>query len=197
MKKIILLLILSVLIAGCTQEITCDKPNILIGTECCLDQNGNSICDKDEVVKETIQEPEEPVIEEPVPEPVVEEPVPEPVIEEPVPEPVVEVFSIGLQIEEVITFDQDEDKLDEVTVTMTNKGEKDIKNPQVIIQSSIDGMEFKKTYAYYQLVKLAVNEPKIKIVSPERTYSSNITIYVEIEDEDGNLIASKSKFIEK
>jgi len=45
--------------SGCVQEInstqiiTCDKPNILVGTECCLDQNDNSICDKNEETKQT------------------------------------------------------------------------------------------------------------------------------------------------
>jgi len=44
--------VLSVLIigaSGCVQNPpTCNKPYILVGTECCLDQNDNSICDKDE-----------------------------------------------------------------------------------------------------------------------------------------------------
>jgi len=40
------------LVSGCCQQITCNKPYILVGTECCLDQNDNSICDKDEVLVE-------------------------------------------------------------------------------------------------------------------------------------------------
>ncbi len=34
-----------------TQQVTCNKPYILVGTSCCLDQNDNSICDSDEVPK--------------------------------------------------------------------------------------------------------------------------------------------------
>lgn len=54
-KNIIGLIILSFLMVGCTQQITCNKPYILVGTECCLDQNDNSICDSDEAI-ETIEE---------------------------------------------------------------------------------------------------------------------------------------------
>ena len=53
MKKLILLgLILTVVfVSGCTQaEITCNAPYIKVGTECCLDTNNNSICDKDETM---------------------------------------------------------------------------------------------------------------------------------------------------
>jgi|SRR3989344_1978812 len=50
-------LILVFLISGCkieTQQDTpiCNKPYILVGNGCCLDQDDNSICDKDEVIKE-------------------------------------------------------------------------------------------------------------------------------------------------
>ena len=31
------------------KEIVCNKPYILVGTDCCLDQNDNSICDRDEL----------------------------------------------------------------------------------------------------------------------------------------------------
>ena len=39
------------LILGCSdfgQAPTCNKPYILVGTDCCLDQNDNAICDSDE-----------------------------------------------------------------------------------------------------------------------------------------------------
>ncbi|MFA5175944.1 MAG: hypothetical protein WC413_01625 [Candidatus Nanoarchaeia archaeon] len=39
------------LISGCNNGIICNKPYIQVGTECCLDQNSNSICDKDEPEK--------------------------------------------------------------------------------------------------------------------------------------------------
>jgi len=38
------------LISGCSQQIICNKPYILVGTECCLDNNNDSICDEDEVM---------------------------------------------------------------------------------------------------------------------------------------------------
>lgn len=39
---------------GCTQtQLTCNKPYIRAGAECCLDQNDNNVCDKDEPVTTT------------------------------------------------------------------------------------------------------------------------------------------------
>ena len=42
-----------IVISGCVQQpkqeaVTCNPPYIKVGTECCLDQNSNNICDKDE-----------------------------------------------------------------------------------------------------------------------------------------------------
>lgn len=51
--SIILLIATLVLLAGCTQQATCNSPYILVGTECCLDANENSICDSDESVETT------------------------------------------------------------------------------------------------------------------------------------------------
>jgi len=53
MDKIItgLMIINILLISGCTaqsEQITCNKPYILVGTSCCLDQDDNSVCDSDE-----------------------------------------------------------------------------------------------------------------------------------------------------
>ncbi len=52
MKKVfipLLLISLVVVASGCTSQTpTCNPPYTLKGTECCLDQNGNSICDTDE-----------------------------------------------------------------------------------------------------------------------------------------------------
>jgi hypothetical protein len=48
---VVLLVASLILLNGCSQSevgITCNKPYILVGTTCCLDQNNNSICDKDE-----------------------------------------------------------------------------------------------------------------------------------------------------
>lgn len=48
-KAILILMILSLLIlVGCQQKVVCNKPYILVGKDCCLDKNNNSICDKDE-----------------------------------------------------------------------------------------------------------------------------------------------------
>jgi hypothetical protein len=35
-------------------QMTCNSPYILVGTDCCLDQNHNSICDKDEPATTTV-----------------------------------------------------------------------------------------------------------------------------------------------
>jgi len=59
MRKIFLigLIVLSIFLIACeTQKVikvVCNKPYILVGTSCCLDQNNNSICDKDETIKPT------------------------------------------------------------------------------------------------------------------------------------------------
>jgi len=48
---ILFVIIVSCLIlAGCQsqQKMTCNKPYILVGSECCLDKDNNAICDKDE-----------------------------------------------------------------------------------------------------------------------------------------------------
>ena len=47
-----------VLISGCIteekqEELTCNKPYIKVGNECCLDKDDNGICDKDEIPTET------------------------------------------------------------------------------------------------------------------------------------------------
>ena len=45
----ILILAVVIFISGyIRQEVTCNPPYIKVGTSCCLDQNNNSICDKDE-----------------------------------------------------------------------------------------------------------------------------------------------------
>lgn len=75
MKKILLIiLVLALFLLGCGEEsqitggaITapvCNSPYILVGTSCCLDQNNNKICDKDETEEtseETVLEPTNPI----------------------------------------------------------------------------------------------------------------------------------------
>jgi len=51
------------------QDVVCNTPYILVGTDCCLDENSNNICDTDEVIVIT----EEPVVEEVTEEEIVEE----------------------------------------------------------------------------------------------------------------------------
>jgi len=55
MKRLIILLILMGIVAtsGCIQQVTCNKPYIKVGKECCLDINDNAICDKDETTTST------------------------------------------------------------------------------------------------------------------------------------------------
>ena len=48
MKKIIILLGLTLFLLGC-QKIVCNEPYIRVGEGCCLDENNNKICDKDEL----------------------------------------------------------------------------------------------------------------------------------------------------
>jgi hypothetical protein len=50
MKKLFILsILLVVLVAGCTsQTLECNDPYIRVGSSCCLDINGNDICDSDE-----------------------------------------------------------------------------------------------------------------------------------------------------
>ncbi len=66
MKKIILVcLLVLVLLVGCGQKVVCDKPYILVGSECCLDNDDNGICDRDEVKEEPkIEAQEEPLKQE-------------------------------------------------------------------------------------------------------------------------------------
>jgi len=58
-KKKILYVIITVLavvivaIVISQQKPSCNKPHILVGTECCLDRNGNNICDEDEETTES------------------------------------------------------------------------------------------------------------------------------------------------
>jgi len=81
MKQTILLLILVILLAACTQstqsEPLCKSPYIeyKVG-DCCLDANDNNICDTDEKQPEPKSEPVAEVVKKPelIPEPVVEEP---------------------------------------------------------------------------------------------------------------------------
>lgn len=46
-----------ILVSGCITQnpLVCNKPYILVGNSCCLDSNGNSVCDKDEVTTTTAQ----------------------------------------------------------------------------------------------------------------------------------------------
>lgn len=62
--SVITVMLFLVSCAPAQKPIVCDAPYILVGTECCLDENNNAICDSDE----TIAAPEVPA-----PAPVVEE----------------------------------------------------------------------------------------------------------------------------
>ncbi|MBI3051031.1 hypothetical protein HYY74_01095 [Candidatus Woesearchaeota archaeon] len=66
---IIFLLVTFLLIAGCAgiqqqeNKIVCNAPYILVGTGCCLDQDSNSVCDKDELKKEEVSGCNKPYIQ--------------------------------------------------------------------------------------------------------------------------------------
>ncbi len=50
------MIVTALLISGCVQqESTCNKPYIKVGAGCCLDENSNGICDKDETSPTTTQ----------------------------------------------------------------------------------------------------------------------------------------------
>ncbi len=70
------ILLIFLLIAGCTPQLVCESPSSVIDDRCCLDENDNNVCDSDE--SELIQEPK--ILLEPV-EPELSEPVKEPVLE--------------------------------------------------------------------------------------------------------------------
>ena len=57
----VLMIMCIVLMSGCTTEkkegVVCNPPYILVGNECCLDQNNNRVCDNDET-KETASDAE-------------------------------------------------------------------------------------------------------------------------------------------
>ncbi|MFQ6010357.1 MAG: hypothetical protein ACE5J7_04540 [Candidatus Aenigmatarchaeota archaeon] len=46
-----------VLVAGCVGQTTCESPNVLIDSRCCLDENSNGVCDSDEAPP-ALKEPE-------------------------------------------------------------------------------------------------------------------------------------------
>jgi len=50
MKKIFLIsaVILTLFLTGCYNQVVCNEPYIYSGSQCCLDQNKNKVCDKDE-----------------------------------------------------------------------------------------------------------------------------------------------------
>lgn len=52
MRKTVLLVLLVIFLFGCEQVI-CSEPYIRVGTDCCLDEDNNKICDKDETIEES------------------------------------------------------------------------------------------------------------------------------------------------
>ncbi len=65
MKKVIILTAgLILFLAGCVQEPVCNDPYILVGYDCCLDEDSNGVCDTDEKHNETSEK--EPTFENPI-----------------------------------------------------------------------------------------------------------------------------------
>ncbi len=50
---IFVLLGMVLFLALSSRQVVCNPPYIFIGTDCCLDQNNNSICDRDEYISST------------------------------------------------------------------------------------------------------------------------------------------------
>lgn len=161
-KKIILsLLILSILIlTGCRDNITggvvvCNKPYLLVGSDCCLDKNDNSICDKDEIEDpiEQVEPPKEEIKEEPIVEekPVIKE---EPIVEEIEEEtPVGPIEKQGVKEGNVITFENKKIIITNIgffqgrlAVTVDVEGTEleiyDTKNPEIIKDLKIQILKF-------------------------------------------------------
>ncbi|MBT3406047.1 hypothetical protein HN419_02660 [Candidatus Woesearchaeota archaeon] len=66
-----IIMITSLFLVGCGKEFVCNPPYMQIGETCCLDKDSNGVCDKDEVVKQVIEEmpiPEDEELEEEAPE---------------------------------------------------------------------------------------------------------------------------------
>jgi hypothetical protein len=51
--KIVFLVSLTALFAGCASDPSCVKPEVWIGNGCCLDNNANKVCDVDETAAST------------------------------------------------------------------------------------------------------------------------------------------------
>ena len=52
---IAILIFFVIIITSCNNKLTCNKPYILVGNDCCLDKNDNKICDKDEGLSSSVQ----------------------------------------------------------------------------------------------------------------------------------------------
>ncbi len=57
------LLISTMLLVGCAQNITCAEPNKIINKECCLDEDGDDVCDYDQVEIDSKTQNSEPTID--------------------------------------------------------------------------------------------------------------------------------------
>lgn len=56
MKRLFVVLLMIIMFCGCvSQTPTCNKPYILVGNGCCLDNDNNNVCDNDEATKTTIE----------------------------------------------------------------------------------------------------------------------------------------------
>jgi len=54
MEKTILAIALTALILGCISQPACEQPYMDIGGRCCLDSNGNGLCDEKEATSTTL-----------------------------------------------------------------------------------------------------------------------------------------------
>jgi len=176
MKKIIIAMLVLIVLAlsGCGGGITggaviCNKPYLLVGDDCCLDKDDNTVCDKDEIPvtpAEEVEPPKEAVVEE-----VVEELVE--VEAEPVVEEVEEEETLGeflVKKGDVITFEGkkitviDVNNIPQLKVTLSvDDIEREIygtKNPEIISGLKIQILRYEqlKTAALIEVKNLDLGE---------------------------------------
>jgi len=126
LRKIILLFVVSlfVLIIGCGYEISgdnatgeaivCNKPYIQVGQDCCLDKDDNTICDKDEVEADEMEEGN--VIDIPDEEKKTEEVIREEVVKEE-PEKLEQELIVIMKAGDSVVFNGDTIELESIDLT--------------------------------------------------------------------------------
>lgn len=158
MKKIFIfsVFVLSMVLVGCAPSIVCEQPSRMIGDRCCLDEDGNGVCDSMDVreeaaveapVEEDITEPGPVVEAAPEPEPVkaVTKPAPVKEVKEPVTPAELKAGKFDIQFGEpkkyveinkleMHRYSNDKVMFDTMWYTVRNVGTKKL-NPEVRIRA--------------------------------------------------------------